>query len=769
MRRRGSVLLLLPLGGVLGASPAAAGELPPMAMSASLAGPMVLYLELVVNGGSTGTLVSVTVDEGRFFLRAADLATLGAPLGLENGEVIALDRIEGLAYEYDQAGQRLLLTVPRHWLAGTAIDLSAGRQRIVAEADNGAALSFDLYVSGAGGDGAQASLWSEARLFGDWGVLRSSGVAQARFGGARGPSGYRRHDTTWMLTDADRMMVYEAGDLVTRTLSWGAPVRLGGIQLSRDFAVRPDVVTYPLPRFSGVADLPTTLDLFVAGHKLANTDLAPGPFTLDIMPYVNGAGEAVLVTTDSLGRQASVTLPFYVATPLLKPGLADFSIAAGFLRRDYGLRSFAYGRAGAAVAYRRGVTDSVTLETRAEAARGLVSGGAGGTVRLGRWGVADVALAASRHEGRGGTQWGAGYQYASRTVNLSLRHLRASTHYAALADLDRGQRPGVRRQTQAMAGFALDAFGTLGLSYVDVRYHDDRTRLASLSWTRALPGGLTLGLGASKAIGKRQASGFLQVTLPLGRGVASAGASGERGGSVRPRVQYAQAEPLDGGFGFSAGVEAHGASLGAWQADAAWRGPSFRLAAGAYGNESRATPWGSVSGSLAVMDGHLFAANRLGDGFALVTADGVAGVPVLYENQQVGRTDRGGYLLVPSVPAYYGGKYTVDPADLPAEIEADTFERREAVTAGGGRVIRFPMRRVRRIDLKLVDAAGAPLPAGLAIEPEQGVPTIVGLDGFAHLETHAGVNRLRVRLGGGQTCTATFDAGASPGDSVTCR
>jgi len=84
-------------------------------------------------------------------------------------------------------------------------------------------------------------------------------------------------------------------------------------------------------------------------------------------------------------------------------------------------------------------------------------------------------------------------------------------------------------------------------------------------------------------------------------------------------------------------------------------------------------------------------------------------------------------------------------------------------------VIRFPMRRVRRIDLKLVDAAGAPLPAGLAIEPEQGAPTIVGLDGFAHLETQAGVNRLRVRLGEGQTCTATFDADTSPGDSVTCR
>jgi outer membrane usher protein len=769
MLRGGGALLLFPLGSVLLAGQAMAGELPAMATSAALAGPVVLYLELVVNGASIGKVVPVTLDGGRHFMRAGDLAIQGARLGVDDREDVALDRIEGLTYEYDQAGQRLLLTVPDSWLAATAIDLSGDRHRIAAEADDGAALSYDLYFTGAGRDGARASLWSEARVFGDWGVLRGNGVAETRLGGTRGASGYRRYDTTWSLTDAERMLVYEAGDLVTRTLSWGAPVRLGGIQLSRDFGVRPDVVTYPLPRFSGVADLPTTLDLFVAGHKMANAELAPGPFTLDMVPYVNGAGEAVLVTTDSLGRQTSVTMPFYVATPLLRPGLSDFSLATGFLRRDYGRRSFAYGQAAAAAAYRRGITDSLTLELRAETARGIASGGAGSVVRLGRWGVADVAVGASRYEGRSGTQWSGGYQYSSRAMNFSLRHLRASARYAGLADLDRGQRIATRRQTQAMAGFALSDFGTLGLSYIDAQYEHDRTRLASLNWTRALPGGLTISFGASKTIGNRQASGFLQLTMPLGRGAGLAGASAERGRPIRPRLQYALAEPLDGGFGFSAGVEGHGASLGAWQADTSWRGASFRLAAGAYGNGSRATPWGSLSGSVAFMDGRLFAANRLGDGFALVTTGGVAGVPVLYENQQVGRTNDSGYLLVPSVPAYYGGKYEVDVGHLPAEIEADMVERRAAVVASSGRIVRFPMRQVRRVDLKLVDAAGAPLAAGLTVEPEQGTPTIVGLDGFAHLEAHAGVNRLRVRLDGGESCAAMFDADARPGDRVTCR
>ncbi|WP_256742673.1 hypothetical protein, partial [Cronobacter sakazakii] len=76
-----------------------------------------------------------------------------------------------------------------------------------------------------------------------------------------------------------------------------------------------------------------------------STDLAPGPFTLTNLPYINGSGDAVLVTTDALGRQVSTTLPFYVASELLKPGLSDGSFSAGALRRNYGVKNFDYGPA----------------------------------------------------------------------------------------------------------------------------------------------------------------------------------------------------------------------------------------------------------------------------------------------------------------------------------------------------------------------------------------------------------------------------------------
>jgi outer membrane usher protein len=66
------------------------------------------------------------------------------------------------------------------------------------------------------------------------------------------------------------------------------------------------------------------------------------------MPYINGAGDAVLVTTDALGRQVSTTLPFYVTSDVLKQGLSDGAVTLGSLRRNYGIKVSTMARRQAA-------------------------------------------------------------------------------------------------------------------------------------------------------------------------------------------------------------------------------------------------------------------------------------------------------------------------------------------------------------------------------------------------------------------------------------
>jgi outer membrane usher protein len=99
----------------------------------------------------------------------------------------------------------------------------------------------------------------------------------------------------------------------------------------------------------------------------------------------------------------STTVPFYVTSSLLQKGLSDFSVAAGTLRRDYGLKDFSYGTGVTSGSLRYGVSDSFTLESHAEAADSLTLGGIGGNLRLGNFGVLNSAISQSRFEGEGAT------------------------------------------------------------------------------------------------------------------------------------------------------------------------------------------------------------------------------------------------------------------------------------------------------------------------------------------------------------------------------
>ena len=47
-----------------------------------------------------------------------------------------------------------------------------------------------------------------------------------------------------------------------------------------------------------------------------------------------------------------------------------------------------------------------------------------------------------------------------------------------------------------------------------------------------------------------------------------------------------------------------------------------------------------AAGALVLMDGHVEAARQVGNGFALVSTGGVANIPVLHENRQIGVTGR---------------------------------------------------------------------------------------------------------------------------------
>ncbi|EPL10593.1 fimbria/pilus outer membrane usher protein [Pseudomonas sp. CF161] len=749
------------LCGLLLAPESQAGDLPPPPTSLEAVTDAQLYLELVVNQLNTGQVVPVQQRAGHFLLPVSVLRASGMKLPETLPDEIDLDSLPGLHSEYDSQGQRLLLNVPANWLPEQWVGSRQAYPQTEARTSFGGLLNYDLYLNDTDDAGTYLAAWNEVRLFDSWGTLSNTGQYRRTLSGAGNGSlnnGYRRYDTTWHYSDDVRMLTYEAGDLVSGALPWSNSVRLGGVQLSRDFGVRPDLVTYPLPQFAGEAAVPSSVDLFINGYKSSSADLQPGPYTLTNIPFINGAGEAVVVTTDALGRQVSTTVPFYVTSTLLQKGLTDFSVTAGTLRRDYTVRDFGYGPGVTSGSLRYGLSDSLTLESHAEASDSLTLGGVGGNLRLGNFGVLNTALSQSRFDGDGGQQLSFGYQYSSQRYSLAYQRMQRHERYADLTVVDSPYASLSQRSEQVTLSLNLERYGSLGAGYFDVRAADDsRTRLLNLTWSKSLWGNSSFYLSANREIGDSDWAMQAQLVIPFDlRGSLSIGNERSKAGENRQRVNYSRSVPSEGGVGFNLGY-AHGDGPAYRQADLTWRLQSVQLQAGVYGSSEAQSRWADASGSLVWMDRQVFAANRIDDAFVVVSTGGYRDIPVRYENQLVGQTDKNGHLLVPWSSAYYRGKYEIDPLNLPANVQSPNVEQRIAVRRGSGYLLEFPLSRIIAASVVLVDARQQELPLGSSVQHEQsGTWAVVGWDGLVYLENLAPQNTLHVTLADGQTCSAQF-------------
>jgi outer membrane usher protein len=171
-------------------------------------------------------------------------------------------------------------------------------------------------------------------------------------------------------SDPDTLETWTVGDLISSSLTWTRSLRMGGVQWKRSFDLRPDLLTFPSAALGGSAVVPSAVTLYINGVRQVETAVPSGPFIINQVAGINGAGQATLVTRDASRRAVSTTLPLYVDTRMLAAGLTDYSVELGVLRRRYTTASFDYAQTPAASAsLRRGLSDSLTLEAHGEGGR----------------------------------------------------------------------------------------------------------------------------------------------------------------------------------------------------------------------------------------------------------------------------------------------------------------------------------------------------------------------------------------------------------------
>ncbi len=742
----------------------------------------VLYLEVLINGETTEQIAQFFVANDALFTTPRELTEVGIrtdDLPVDDHGRIPLASIPGLKYTYEPRRQRIDLQSDDSRRIPATLANTAARPP-VATAGTGLVVNYQFTAQPEAP--AQYGVYSEQRFFYPGGIVDNTGTA-TRYGEH---DQYIRLDTSWRHSNPDTLVTTRVGDAITSSLTWTRPVRLGGVQVSRDFSLRPDLITYPVPTLAGSTAVPSSVDLYVNSVRQYSGNTPSGPFVINAVPSVTGAGEAVIVTKDVLGRNVMTTVPLYIDARLLSAGLADFSVEAGFIRRDYSLRSADYaGDPSLSASLRYGVSTRFTLETHAEATRGVYNGGVGALWKMGELGVLNASVAASAGDGGShrlnyadtlysfynpaaaaataalppivatqqsaggsGMQLAFGWQYRTTALSVDLQAQRATSHYSDLASSEGTPPPRASyRATVAAPVRLMNLQSTISASYIglDDAYYG-QSKIASFAYTATLPASVSLSASVYHDFGTTKNTGaFVAVSFPIGKTMNASVSAGAQQGKPMFGAALSRTPDYDGGFGWQVqDNQQNGYSQGF--AQGTYRGKYGDLTGSVGRTAAGTTTEIDGSGSLVVMAGDVLLGRQIDDAFALVSTDGVPDVPVLHENRVIGKTNGAGHYLVPDLQAYEPNHLAIDPLGLPPDTVVNTSSMNLAPQARAGVLASFTLQTVSGAQIRLVDPAGKPLPAGASVTVrETGKRYVVGYDGLAFIDELKADNHLMAR------------------------
>ncbi|WP_161795373.1 fimbria/pilus outer membrane usher protein [Xanthomonas sp. MUS 060] len=718
-----------------------------------------LYLEVTVNQTRKPGLFQFQRDGTQLRTSPATLRQLGLRVDAsDNAATLSLSDLEGVRFRYDAGLQQLTIDAPVALLDApvTHIDAQGNTPALPTTSSPGALLNYDLYASHQG-DTSNLTASGEIRAFGLGNGVLGGGLLRQSFVGrlTHDPlqdwrSQAIRLDTQWQWSLPDRMTSVVVGDTLGSSTNWSRTLRLGGLRVGSDFGLQPYRVTSPLPEFLGEVTVPSSMDLYVNGIRQYGAQLPAGRFQLSAAPGVDGAGNAQVVITDAYGQTRSISFPFYATQQLLATGLNDWSVALGRVRQGYGSSNFAYASdtVGSA-SWRRGLNPHLTAETHAEAGAGVRNAGAGVIWLLPWTGVVAASLAHGSDATSDGLQYTLSYHWNNGHFNVGVDTQRAQRGYRDVAS-EYGA-PPARISDRALLGTSWIPLGNVSLSYVRLAYPgSSQARYGSLFWSKVLGRRSSLTLSVNQNLDQsRDRSIYLGWTIALEDSRQAAVALQQAGERVSATADLSHSAATDN-LGWR--LQARSGQDSGGLAEANLRGDSARYAGGIASSNNQIYTYAEASGGLAWIGGGWFPRRDLDQAFALVSTDGVAGVPVMLENRPIGSTDARGFLLVTPLLAWQHNQLSIDPMRLPAQARPEKIDQIVVPRDRAGVVVKFPIRDSDGVLVRLEDSDGTPLPVGSRVHG-QGIDTMVGYDGEAYLEgLKHGTNDLEVETSTDHQC-----------------
>jgi len=736
----------------------------------------IVYAAVSINGNSTGLIVSFDQEGDDFLALPEDLRKLGLIVpdtakSRPDGH-IELRSLAGVRYVFRAGTQTLAIEADEKALTPNLVGKYPENGDTDAAA-YGALLNYGAAFAAATKSAAQFSGNLEFRLFGPPGIFESTWYG-GPVGGEQGTS-FRRLDTALIHDDTQSLTTWTAGDFISNSQSWSTPVRGVGFSLARDFDIRPDLITQPMPWLQGNAAVPSTVDLFLNDvHELSEA-VPPGPFTVTQLPLVNGEGQIALAVTDALGRQTVQNFSFYATDQLLARGLMSYAVEGGWLRQDYATADDRYTLPFAQALVRRGINDWLTLEGRVAATTDTLETGAGLVAKLGEFAVTSVSLNNSTLDGNDGRQLRASIERQAGPYYLLVAGEQGFGNFRDVASFA-GEVP-VEHSLQIGAGWNSARFGTFGANYYLQRSRQEglaarQGDIAILagSWSYAIAKGWTAYASAYRSVDGSGSSGFMigLTVSPAERLVVDAGVSGS-GHSAGAFADASQTPPSDGGWGWYA--QAQSAPVTSAQASAHYVSRIGEVGAGVSTASGGTVGSAYATGSVVWLAGGNPRLARLSSQSFAEVDTGEPGVGVTLENRDMGKTGSDGRLFVPDLVSFTPNHFAIEPDTVPLAVDIVTSAAIVRPPRNAGVLVKLQVRRSRSAVVRFVLASGDAVPLNAQVTLNGQPQGIVGYDGVAWLTGLSVENTVSIVMDDG-ACEAQFHVGdLLPGTQlgpVTC-
>jgi len=609
-----------------------------------------LFLNISINSNTSTDLISVHQDQDKkLYVRARDLKALRLKMDehIPDSQWVCINELKGIQFKYLENEQSLNLQVPSSMLSDYSVDLNGqsttNTNLLKMKPLNAAILNYSLYHTITNDEsifsGSAEGIFNSALGNFSSGVLYN-GSNETSYSHEK----WVRLESKWQYVDPEKVRIYTLGDFISNSSDWGSSVRLAGFQWSSAYTQRGDIVTSALPQFSGSAALPSTLDLYVNQQKIYSGLVPSGPFDIKQLPFISG-NEVTLVTTDATGQQIITKKPYYFSSKILAKGINEFSVDVGVPRYNYGLYSNDYDDATfASGAIRYGYSNSLTLSGGVEASTdGLSNVGTGFAKNLFGVGVINADIAASQYKDENGYSTLIGLEgRISKNISFNTSYRKVFDNYFDLARVSQirylkenqiSAEPQNYLSYSALAdeiiraGINYNFYAGYGVyvGYNQIKYSDNSYKLLSANLSGSLNKNWGFYSSAYTDYENHKDYGiyFALRYTPSTRTNAITSVSSDSGRLTYRQEVFVLSEPKINSFGWGGYVErdqdAHtnNASIyGSYRARAAYLTGRYNR----IGDNDQVAL--SATGSLVAAAGRIFAANEIGDGYAVVTNAG---------------------------------------------------------------------------------------------------------------------------------------------------